>query len=125
MSQRVVVECDACLAEGKKRSAATVGVRALSVEVEVDLCDVHVKPLVEMVERLVELGRTPNGKAAPQVEASLETLGHPCPECGRVFAGTQGLGAHRRLAHGVEGGSNRTAARRRAKASPGGSPSGG
>lgn len=35
-----------------------------------------------------------------------------CPECGKTFGRPQGLGAHRRSAHGVKGGSA-TAARRR------------
>jgi hypothetical protein len=39
-----------------------------------------------------------------------------CPECGRTFARPQGLGAHRRQAHGVVGTSKKTA-RRRARTS--------
>ena len=35
-----------------------------------------------------------------------------CPECGRTFARPQGLGAHRRQAHGVVGTSKNTTRRR-------------
>jgi DNA-directed RNA polymerase subunit RPC12/RpoP len=91
MSQRIVTECDECLALGETRSAATVGVRALSIEVEVDLCDVHVKPLVELVERLAELGRAPGADSRGV---------HRCPRCSRSFATPQALGRHARDTHG-------------------------
>jgi uncharacterized C2H2 Zn-finger protein len=92
MSQRIVIECDECLALGEaSRDAVTVEVRAMGVEVEVDLCDVHAKPLAEMLDRFVELGRRPN-------EAGL--LRAACPRCGRKFASPQALGRHAKETHG-------------------------
>lgn len=90
MSQRIVTECDECLALGKQSDGSTVGVRALSIEVEVDLCDTHVRPLVDMLERFAELGRTPTGRAS----------GLTCPRCGRTFNTPQGLGRHTKETHG-------------------------
>lgn len=90
MSQRIVTECDECLTLGETSDARTVAVRALSVEVEVDLCDRHVKPLVEVLERLAELGRPP-GMAGPSTK---------CPRCLRTFATPQALGRHTRKEHG-------------------------
>lgn len=92
MSQRIITECDECLALGETSDAATVAVRALSIEVEVDLCNRHVKPFVEMLERFAELGRTP---------AQAAGSGTPCPRCGRRFATPQALGRHTKAAHGA------------------------
>lgn len=93
MSQRVVTECDECNALGETRPASTVGVRALSVEVEVDLCDVHVKPLAEMLARFAELGRAPSVDRRTSGRAT-------CPRCGRAFPTPQALGRHARAEHG-------------------------
>lgn len=41
-----------------------------------------------------------------------------CPECDRTFTNAQGLGAHRKRAHGVEGGSRRAATRRASTQTP-------
>lgn len=41
--------------------------------------------------------------------------GHKCPECGKACAAPQGLAAHRRRAHGIEGTSPATLAKRRAQ----------
>lgn len=90
MSQRIVTECDECMALGETRPASTVGVRALSIEVEVDLCDVHVKPLADLLARLVEVGRAPGAATGSAV----------CPRCGRRFATHQALGRHAIAAHG-------------------------
>lgn len=92
MASRIVIECDECVALGDaSRDAVTVEVRALGHEVEVDLCDVHTKPLAELVDRLVELGRKPS-------EAG--TLRVSCPRCNRKFASPQALGRHARDEHG-------------------------
>jgi uncharacterized C2H2 Zn-finger protein len=91
MSQRIVTECDECLALGETRNAVTVVVRALGVEVELDLCDLHVKPLGDMLARFVELGRTPG---RPRDVKST------CPRCGKSFATPQALGRHAKTEHG-------------------------
>jgi DNA-directed RNA polymerase subunit RPC12/RpoP len=90
MSQRIVTECDECLALGESREAATIVVQVREGGVEVDLCDVHVKPLADMFARLVELGRAP-GTGSP---------GAKCPRCSRRFASPQALGRHAKSEHG-------------------------
>lgn len=90
MSQRIVTECDECADAGETRTAQTVVVRALGHEVEVDLCEMHTKPLADMVERLAMLGRpvgNHNGEAK-------------CPRCGRTFSTAQALGRHTKKRHG-------------------------
>jgi uncharacterized C2H2 Zn-finger protein len=92
MAQRIVTECDECIALGESQSGSTVGVRALSIEVEVDLCDVHVKPLTELLARFVEVGRTPGEAGSGERVA--------CPRCRKAFATGQALGVHTRRVHG-------------------------
>jgi uncharacterized C2H2 Zn-finger protein len=91
MSQRIVTECDECATLGETREAVTVEVRALGIEVDIDLCDVHVKPLNELVGRLAELGRKPSEAGVLQAT---------CPRCGRRFASPQALGRHAKNEHG-------------------------
>ena len=104
MSQRIVIECDECAELGESRDAVTVEVRALGYDVEVDLCDVHTKPLADVVAHLVDLGRKP-GQVGPVTTA--------CPRCGRRFGSPQALGRHARDEHGesVNQMRNRKAAR--------------
>jgi uncharacterized C2H2 Zn-finger protein len=91
MSQRIVIECDECAELGESRDAVTVELNALGQSVEVDLCDVHTKPLADLVERYVELGRKP-GAGSVVVTT--------CPRCGRKFGSPQALGRHARDEHG-------------------------
>lgn len=91
MSQRIVIECDECSELGETREAVTVEVRTLGRELVVDLCDVHAKPLAELVDRLAEIGRKPSEAGVGRV---------PCPRCGRKFASPQALGRHARDEHG-------------------------
>lgn len=77
----------------------------------VDLSD----ELARAEEALVLL----TGKGKKKASASVPTgLGSQivCEECGRQFSSTQGLGAHKRNAHGIGGDSTRTQARQRQRA---------
>jgi len=91
MSQRIVTECDECLTLGESKTAVTIGVQALGVVVEVDLCDVHVKPIADLMARLGEVGRTPGEVGGARVV---------CPRCGSAFATGQALGRHVSKVHG-------------------------
>lgn len=103
MSQRIVIECDECSELGETREAVTVEVRTLGRELVVDLCDVHSKPLAELVDRLSEIGRKPS-------EAGVVSTS--CPRCGRKFGSPQALGKHAKDAHGESANALRKAAAR-------------
>jgi hypothetical protein len=100
MAQDIIIRtlCDVCLDSGEERhdaSAYTIGDGP--VLLDIDLCDVHAKPLAELVAhaRPSERGKPPKRKRAPAgpVAPVIESAGaHACEDagCGRVFASAHG-----------------------------------
>jgi hypothetical protein len=134
MAQDIIIRtlCDVCLDSGEERhdaSAYTIGDGP--VLLDIDLCDVHAKPLAELVAhaRPSERGKPPKRKRAPAgpVAPVIESAGaHACDDagCGRVFASAQGLAMHRYRAHGIRSetpAAEAARARQRARASRQGS----
>lgn len=112
MAQRIVVECDQCIAA---MYADTVPVSALaalgqSVTVsvtlpgrkartwQVDLCEVHRKPFEDLGAELDELGgRPPEQRPGATRIRGGGTLA--CPECPKTFRSSSGLRTHLQTQH--------------------------
>lgn len=109
MAQDIIVRtlCDICLSDDEERhDAKPYQVAIGGVLMDIDLCDVHGKPLDDMAEhaRPVKASRKrkPAAAAAPAGDASAAAvLGCDVPGCGRAFPTAQGLSMHRYRAHGI------------------------
>lgn len=150
MAQRIVTECDECAELGEVSDGELVEVSALGSVFVVDLCELHRKPLRELVDRLAELGRRPSDSPLTGVAVcpacgrefrSPQALGkhtkdehgtsanalrkaksdaHKCPVCQNPYGSAQGLAVHLRRTHGVQGTSKAARARASSASSPGG-----
>jgi hypothetical protein len=88
----------------------------------VDVCPACEDPLDAVVQLLAEYGRK-SGRGPYKARTSSPEPGAPaavdgvftCPECGRESASPQGLGSHRKRAHGVAGTSKDAVRRARAE----------
>jgi uncharacterized C2H2 Zn-finger protein len=133
MAQDIIIRtlCDLCLAHDEHTDGKAYGLTDGPVSLDIDLCEIHAKPLAELVEHARPAAksgsasgpgtacptcgkvlRTPRGlrkhltqqHGAPEetVAATLAgTDGETCPDCGRSFAKPQGLSMHRFRAHGI------------------------
>jgi len=115
VADEVVIQtwCDICMAEELKTTGEPYRINGSRV----DLCTEHAGPITTalgLVEKYGWIDKSP-AKAAKAPSQALEaSRAAPgtlrCPECGKHYKGPQGLGSHRRRAHGILGAfHNRTA----------------
>jgi hypothetical protein len=109
MAQDIVIRtlCDVCLDSGEERHDAnsyTIGDGP--VLLDIDLCEVHAKPLAELVAhaRPSERGKPKRKRGTGPTAAATESAGaYACDVagCGRTFENAQGLAMHRYRGHGL------------------------
>jgi hypothetical protein len=98
MAEQVVIMvwCDLCLAAEEKREASPY----IADGHRVDLCEIHAEPVIVALDLLTRYGRVEKPSTAPR---GGNRAPMPCPECGEIYRGPQGLGGHRRRRHGIAG----------------------
>jgi hypothetical protein len=102
--------CDFCSAEDVTTpDARTVSVSIDGTHYDVDVCEMHGKPLSELAETLAEFGRKLPGTATERarLKPSRQPSGpgdgqdNKCPACGKEYNYRSSLTSHARSAHGV------------------------
>lgn len=112
MSRDVIVllRCDVCPADAPPPEHVKEGI-PLGIgrtQVEVDLCPPHEEEARDTLQKFLSAGRkikrtkTQDDAAVPA--ANGQEL-FECPECQKKYRGPQGLGSHRKRAHGINGSS--------------------
>jgi uncharacterized C2H2 Zn-finger protein len=95
MAQDIIIRtlCDVCLAsDEERRDARPYRIQDGTVSLEIDLCEIHAKPLGDLIEH------------ARPVKGSKGEDGGACPQCGKVFRSRRGLQRHMTQSHGDDDG---------------------
>jgi uncharacterized C2H2 Zn-finger protein len=140
MAQDIIIRtlCDVCLSTDEHTDAKPYRIADGPVSLDIDLCEIHRKPLADLLDHARPAStasntaagpgtacptcgkvlRTPrglrkhltqqHGAEDPGAPTLTGTDGYTCPDCGRGFGKPQGLSMHRFRAHGIRAEGNPT-----------------